>query len=100
MNGRSRSAGFTLIELLVVIAIIAILAAMLLPVLSKAKKKTQNTTCMNNLRQINMAMLQYETQYGKFPPAYVADKNGRTATRFTQSLATAIFLPVGALGLK
>lgn len=66
---------FTLIELLVVIAIIAILAALLLPVLAKAKEKAARTTCINNLRQLLIAHINYA---GDFED-YIAHPNADSA---------------------
>lgn len=65
--GRKRS-GFTLIELLVVIAIIAILAAILFPVFAQARARAQATSCLNNLKQLATAFVQYaEDNKGWFP---------------------------------
>lgn len=66
--------GFTLIELLVVIAIIAILAAILFPVFARARENARRSSCMSNLRQVNMGFMQYAQDYDEqFPFSKVAD---------------------------
>ncbi len=64
MNTRLR---FTLIELLVVIAIIAILAAMLLPALSNARQQAKTIACLNNLKQVYLALSNYAGDHGEYP---------------------------------
>src|SRR2546422_10936250 len=62
--------GFTLIELLVVIAIIAILAAILFPVFAQAREAARKAACMNNMKQLGLALQQYAIDYdGMFPPS-------------------------------
>lgn len=58
-----RHRGFTLIELLVVIAIIAILAAILFPVFAKAREKARQTSCLSNIKQLGLALIQYSTDH-------------------------------------
>ena len=67
-NQQSRNNAFTLIELLIVIAIIAILAAILFPVFARARENARRASCMSNLKQIGLGVMQYTQDYDEKLP--------------------------------
>jgi len=73
MTYSERRRGFTLVELLVVIAIIGILIGMLLPAVQQVREAARRTQCMNNMRQIALACLNYESAHMKFPTGGLLD---------------------------
>jgi prepilin-type N-terminal cleavage/methylation domain-containing protein/prepilin-type processing-associated H-X9-DG protein len=66
---KTRRCGFTLIELLVVIAIIAVLIALLLPAVQAAREAARRAQCVNNLKQLGLAVSNYESVHGSYPTA-------------------------------
>jgi prepilin-type N-terminal cleavage/methylation domain-containing protein len=74
--GRPTVHGFTLVELLVVIAIIGILVALLLPAIQAAREAARRTQCTNKMKQLGLAMLNYESARKQLPLAYTPNYTG------------------------
>ncbi|MDB6078875.1 MAG: xcpT 2, partial [Akkermansiaceae bacterium] len=100
---QARPQGFTLVELLVVIVIIAALAGLSAPVILKQRKAADRTEAINNIKQIGLALQEFDSEYNTFPDANTAqsvkDATG-TDLNFAGTFSNDYFRQLIATGLK
>ncbi|MCA9128165.1 MAG: DUF1559 domain-containing protein [Planctomycetales bacterium] len=92
-KNRARRVGFTLVELLVVIAIIGILVGLLLPAVQAAREAARRMQCSNNLKQLSLAALNYESAYQRFPSRQQGSGTIRTQAQRMRMSGFATLLP-------
>jgi prepilin-type N-terminal cleavage/methylation domain-containing protein/prepilin-type processing-associated H-X9-DG protein len=104
---RNTQRAFTLVELLVVIAIIGILVALLLPAIQAAREAARRAHCQNNLKQIGLAILNYEANRKSLPPGVELDTQGRYFNGWTREIMSfaedqslrALYIPTATLSI-
>jgi prepilin-type N-terminal cleavage/methylation domain-containing protein/prepilin-type processing-associated H-X9-DG protein len=94
---RRFAAGFTLVELLVVIAIIGVLIALLLPAVQAAREAARRSQCANNVRQLALAMHNYESTNKRFPPSMLIDPLRQAEFRWSPLARILPYIEQGSL---
>jgi prepilin-type N-terminal cleavage/methylation domain-containing protein len=92
-RGMKRVAAFTLVELLVVIAIIGILVALLLPAVQAAREAARRSQCTNNMKQLGIGALNYESARKHLPPPGQCDSTGSATTTYVIHSTATVILP-------
>ena len=89
---RGRVGGVTLVELLVSMTVVAVLIALLLPAIQMARESARRTSCSNHLRQIGIALLNYQSVQTSFPIGCIECKLGTTRKKIAWNVATLAYL--------